>query len=352
MGGLADFMQGPGGAIAPAVMGGLAGASGNPGAVMGANTMMGGLQQMFEQQQKQKLGAELAKAFTPPPQSADADSANRSGVSHDAQMEQYRIINALLQGGDIDRALKQYTGLSQMMQPKYGSIPPGHSSFNESTGEIGDQAAGTFKVQGNTGVHTTMGIGGTTDYGDDLIAAKVAETARKAGVDANNLAIDEAQLGISQQRADSYSSTQESVAAKNEAQTKLANAKAVAEEANEGRPLAPSIIVEMLKQTSGLEGKIMQRDNPKKYNQILAQLRHAGIAIGEAQAQNKVGNEDPDSTKEGLSDPQYDRPTAATSKATPEFRNEIFNSLDRRGGPTLQGGDYLFNPTTNSINPR
>jgi len=341
MGGLADFMQGPGAAIAPAIMGGLGAASGSPGIAMaGGNNMLGGMQAMFAQQQQQKLGAELAKQFQPPPTAVDAEGANRGSVSHDNQMHQYRVISSLLKYGKIDEAMDRYTKLNDMMQPKYGTISANQSVLNESTGEIGEQAPGTYSVQGNTGVHSTKGIGGTTDYGEDILAGKAAEVARKVSLDASNLATDNAGLAIDQQRADSYGAAQASQVGRNEAQAGLATAKAekTAAEVNEGRALPASVIVQMLKELQGPAGDLLRLRNPKKWNAMMSQLAHAGVSLGEATAQNKVGNEDPDSTKEGVGDPQYEVKPLVQAKD--------------QGLPSPGGGDYSFNPSTNSINPR
>jgi len=347
--GLQDFMQSGAGQVIGPALAGLAGAAGGPGANQGVGNILGGLQAMMQQKKDHELNQTLMAEFAPPPGAADSESANRTGVSQDTVAQSHRMIRALLAGDDRPAAMKQILGLQEMMQPKYGTISKESSVYNEGTGEIGAQAPGVYTVKGNTQMHTTKGFGDTTGYGDDLIAAKAVEASRKATADANDFSIDQAgidirqqgvdikqdQLGINQQKADAYGESQA-------ASANLSNVKAATEEINQGRDYDPAMVVKYLTEWVGsMEAQVMKKNNPKEYAQHVALLRHYGIALGEATAQNPGGTDDPDSTKEGVPDPQFEvAPLQGVTQGT-----------DRLGMPSLPGGSgteevYDYDPNS------
>lgn len=295
MPGLGDFMNSKVGQFALPAMAGLAGAAGGSGANMGMQNIMQGIQAVQQEQQKRAMAQELAKSFEPPPPSADSVSAGRQTVSPTEQHRQYRIINALLKGDRPEEAIKMYMGLQEMMKTEHGTINAGDSTYNKGTGEVGEQAQGTYGVQGNERLHTTEGFGGVTEYG----AGTLENNAQK---NAAEIALKERELGIEAEKGAAYSVNQRASAVAHGDRAAYYRAKAVAEASRQGQNVGYEILIESL----GLliRDKEIQSMDPELWQSYVDDLEHAMAAQREALGISGPSDPDNDSTGEGLEDDQ------------------------------------------------
>jgi hypothetical protein len=265
------MQSGAGQFIAPAAAG-LAGAASPAGAQM----MMQGVQQVVAMEAQNQLAQGLRDAMGPTevPPAADAESAVRSTPESAVVQEQRRVIDAMLQGGDVQGAITMYKGLADMMNTsnKPLTVAPGHSVYQ---GGTFSQAPGTWGVEGGHPVHSTQGV---WDEPTAIAEGELAATQRG--------------LDIDQQRADAYTRGQEASAMYNDARTVAEGVK------DGGRFLDP--ILALSEFVHSAEGQLMKQNDPDQYNKYLAYLQHYDVAWREATGANPADqNANPGSTQEG-----------------------------------------------------
>jgi hypothetical protein len=267
------MQSGAGSFIAPAVAG-LAGAADPAGAQM----MMQGAQQVVQMEAQKQLSQGLRDAMGPVdvPPAADAESAARSTVNNDVVQGQRRVIDTMLEHGDIQGAIKMYTGLSDMMNAnnKPMTVSPGHSVYQG--GEFQGQAPGTWSAQGGHPVHSTQGV-----WSEPTAYAQAGMQDKAAG------------RAIDQQRADAYTKSSEAQASYYGARTAVESVK------DGGRLVDPMIALGEF--VNSAEGQLMREQDPDQYNKFLAYLQHYDKAWREATGAASVPTtEDIDSTQEGF----------------------------------------------------